>query len=184
MSSNLIGRPIHSALCHIEAKSFVNYYRWRYHQILDEALGKGMNPSLLPLSYGQIVEQTGLGNQCKIRKILNSNQLYSIQKLTLNHILFAPASVVEGLGKYLHEYIRFMIWATRIFFLFLIKYHKAEWTTGSKTSKRKKERKKLFKRRRITKERKETDLCCYLTSGKSECLKTCNAFITSSVLVR
>ena len=25
MSSSLIGRPIHSALCHIEAKSFVNY---------------------------------------------------------------------------------------------------------------------------------------------------------------
>ena len=26
MSSSLIGRPIHSALCHIKAKSFVNYY--------------------------------------------------------------------------------------------------------------------------------------------------------------
>ena len=27
VSSSLIGYPIHSALCHIEAKSFVNYYR-------------------------------------------------------------------------------------------------------------------------------------------------------------
>ena len=26
MSSSLIGRPIHSALCHIKAKTFVNYY--------------------------------------------------------------------------------------------------------------------------------------------------------------
>ena len=28
MSSFLIGCPIQSALCHIEAKSFVNYYLW------------------------------------------------------------------------------------------------------------------------------------------------------------
>ena len=27
VSSSLIGRPFHSALCHIEAKSFVNYYQ-------------------------------------------------------------------------------------------------------------------------------------------------------------
>ena len=39
MNSSLIGRPIHSALCHIEAKSFVNYYLYDILEI--EILGFG-----------------------------------------------------------------------------------------------------------------------------------------------
>ena len=40
-------------------------------------LRKGMNPTILFPAIGKIVEQTGLFNQPKRRKTLNSNQLDS-----------------------------------------------------------------------------------------------------------
>ena len=69
MSSSLIGCPIHSALCHIEAKSFVNYY-YKFEKLGQE--GQTIKEGLIQLRlieamynawyWYNIMEQTQIGN--------------------------------------------------------------------------------------------------------------------------
>ena len=68
--------------------------------------GKDMNQTILPSIYGEIVGQT---RNWFRRKTLNSNQLYSIKKLTLCHTLL----VTGVLSKYYLELMYMCIKAFR-----------------------------------------------------------------------
>ena len=84
MSSSLIGYPIHSALCHIEAKSFVNYYyktrliiikkkiqttKWDYRYKTGNLLN-------LPVTFISFIVSTRFRNDLHVFKINSSDILF------------------------------------------------------------------------------------------------------------
>ena len=125
----------HTHTCPLEIKSAICV------RIFDESicvsslintLGRKYKASCSPSIYGWIVEQAGsLGNQIWKKKTLNSNKLYSVEKLTLCRILL----IAEGLGKciysnsillYSNHYctlwkkVQMILWKTRINIIIII----------------------------------------------------------------